>query len=278
MAAYGGKDREKQADLIHDVSCLDILISTPGRTLDFLLSGVINLSKTTMFVLDEADRMLDMGFEKDIRQIAEHLVYNRNENKESENQVSWDKLRTQNILLSATFMARLRKVVHSLNLMINTPVTVCVQGCTDAVRVVDWEQGASDLDGRPVALLGDRHDGDDSSNSKFNRWKMVREHNVSLLPDPDGDESHASGVSANVKQVVQVCAEHKKPRKLIRFIEKVREEDKINERRNASAILIFCTKIKTVTFVQKFLQDRNGITTAALHSHIVCRFFSFLCS
>src|SRR5207244_11987031 len=52
---------------------LDILISTPGRLLDHLQSGKAVLDHVEVLVLDEADRMLDMGFIDDIRTIADHL-------------------------------------------------------------------------------------------------------------------------------------------------------------------------------------------------------------
>ena len=45
------------------------MIATPGRLLDFLEHGDTNLKRCTYLVLDEADRMLDMGFERDIRKI-----------------------------------------------------------------------------------------------------------------------------------------------------------------------------------------------------------------
>ena len=49
------------------------MVATPGRLLDFLNMGVFNLRRTTMLILDEADRMLDMGFEKDIRTIVSQI-------------------------------------------------------------------------------------------------------------------------------------------------------------------------------------------------------------
>lgn len=51
----------------------EICIATPGRLLDFLEAGKTNLRRTTYLVLDEADRMLDMGFEPQIRKILEQI-------------------------------------------------------------------------------------------------------------------------------------------------------------------------------------------------------------
>uniref|UniRef100_A0A915PQZ8 RNA helicase n=1 Tax=Setaria digitata TaxID=48799 RepID=A0A915PQZ8_9BILA len=66
-SAYGGSGREQQARTIR--AGIDILAAAPGRLLDFLISGVLNLQRCTYLVLDEADRMLDMGFEPQIRKI-----------------------------------------------------------------------------------------------------------------------------------------------------------------------------------------------------------------
>jgi len=52
---------------------VDIVIATPGRLIDFLETGATNLKRVTYLVLDEADRMLDMGFEPQIRKIVEQI-------------------------------------------------------------------------------------------------------------------------------------------------------------------------------------------------------------
>jgi superfamily II DNA/RNA helicase len=62
---FGGAPKGGQArDLRNGV---ELLIGTPGRLIDFLESRTTNLQRCTYLVLDEADRMLDMGFEKQVR-------------------------------------------------------------------------------------------------------------------------------------------------------------------------------------------------------------------
>jgi superfamily II DNA/RNA helicase len=68
---FGGAPKGPQArDLERGV---EIVIATPGRLIDFLESGKTNLKRCTYLVLDEADRMLDMGFEPQIRKIIEQI-------------------------------------------------------------------------------------------------------------------------------------------------------------------------------------------------------------
>merc|ERR1719408_1138961 len=66
--AYGGVPRRPQQQDLRDG--VEIVIATPGRLIDFLDSGDTNLKRVTYLVLDEADRMLDMGFEPQIRKIT----------------------------------------------------------------------------------------------------------------------------------------------------------------------------------------------------------------
>ncbi|CAK1556167.1 unnamed protein product [Leptosia nina] len=75
LCIYGGVSRGNQANELR--SGIDILIATPGRLNDFIDSKVTNLSKCTYVVLDEADRMLDMGFEPQIRKALEGVPFER---------------------------------------------------------------------------------------------------------------------------------------------------------------------------------------------------------
>ena len=71
LCVYGGAPRYDQGRRLRNG--IDILIATPGRLLDFINSGDTNMHRVTYLVLDEADRMLDMGFEKDIRRIVDEI-------------------------------------------------------------------------------------------------------------------------------------------------------------------------------------------------------------
>jgi ATP-dependent RNA helicase RhlE len=68
---YGGVPMEPQERALK--AGVDIVVATPGRLLDHMRSGVGDFSKLEVFVLDEADRMMDMGFWPDVRRIAEML-------------------------------------------------------------------------------------------------------------------------------------------------------------------------------------------------------------
>ena len=70
-AVYGGVSRNGQANTLRQG--VEICIATPGRLLDLVESGVTDLKRVTYLVLDEADRMLDMGFEPQIRKICSQI-------------------------------------------------------------------------------------------------------------------------------------------------------------------------------------------------------------
>ncbi|GJD08527.1 ATP-dependent RNA helicase DBP2-A [Galdieria sulphuraria] len=90
---YGGVSRGPQArDLSRGV---EIVIATPGRLIDFLESGRTNLKRVTYVVLDEADRMLDMGFEPQLRQIISQVRPDR-----------------QTLMFTATWPKEVREIAH----------------------------------------------------------------------------------------------------------------------------------------------------------------------
>ncbi len=88
---------------------VDILTATPGRLLDLVGQNALKLNQVEILVLDEADRMLDMGFIKDITKILALMPKNR-----------------QNLLFSATFSADIRKLAQGL-LVKPAQVEVCVE-------------------------------------------------------------------------------------------------------------------------------------------------------
>ena len=73
VAVYGGTDSHKQQELLQ-AKPYDIVVATPGRLLDYLRRKVLNLRGCTHLVIDEADRMLDMGFIPDVRRIESQMA------------------------------------------------------------------------------------------------------------------------------------------------------------------------------------------------------------
>ncbi|MBU0535887.1 MAG: DEAD/DEAH box helicase, partial [Nanoarchaeota archaeon] len=74
LAIYGGVSINPQIDML---SQADVVVATPGRLLDHMERRTINLSKIKILVLDEADRMLDMGFIDDVEKIMRNCPKNR---------------------------------------------------------------------------------------------------------------------------------------------------------------------------------------------------------
>ncbi len=95
---------------------VDVVVATPGRLLDHLQQGTIDLSKIEILVLDEADRMLDMGFIRDIRRIFKFLPKER-----------------QNLLFSATFSDDIRRLAANL---LNAPTEIQVAARNQPVERV----------------------------------------------------------------------------------------------------------------------------------------------
>ncbi|MHB8347455.1 MAG: DEAD/DEAH box helicase [Acidiferrobacterales bacterium] len=101
-AIFGGVSIRPQIDALR--RGVDILVATPGRLLDHVGQRTVDLSKVEILVLDEADRMLDMGFIRDIRKIIALLPPKR-----------------QNLLFSATFADEIKQLADG---MMNAPALI----------------------------------------------------------------------------------------------------------------------------------------------------------
>ncbi|MDB5762138.1 MAG: box helicase [Herminiimonas sp.] len=99
---FGGMDMAPQTAALR--AGVEILIATPGRLLDHVQQKTLNLSQTQILVMDEADRMLDMGFLPDLQRIINLLPKQR-----------------QNLMFSATFSNEIKKLASSF---LNDPVTI----------------------------------------------------------------------------------------------------------------------------------------------------------
>ena len=99
---FGGVNQNPQIATLRNG--VDVLIATPGRLLDLQAQGHLSLNKVEIFVLDEADRMLDMGFLRDIQKVMKLIPAKR-----------------QNLMFSATFSKDIKKLAHGI---LNNPVQV----------------------------------------------------------------------------------------------------------------------------------------------------------
>lgn len=117
VAVYGGNDgvrfeQEKKGLTLG----ADVVIATPGRLISHISLGYVDLSRVSFFILDEADRMLDMGFYDDIIQIVKHLPKER-----------------QTIMFSATMPEKIRQLADNI---LNNPVEVKLAVSKPAEKII----------------------------------------------------------------------------------------------------------------------------------------------
>ena len=179
MAIYGGGDgSDWQSEKDAFVNGTDIIIATPGRLLSHLKMGGVNFNNLKHLVLDEADRMLDMGFIDDIQAILSYLPKKH-----------------QTLLFSATMPRSIRqlaqKVLHEpveISLSISTPA----EGVDQKVYLIFEEQKEKML----KHILGERNHYDSIlifTSTKSKITEIVRSLNRNGFP------SH--GISSNLDQV-----------------------------------------------------------------------------
>jgi ATP-dependent RNA helicase RhlE len=130
MAMFGGVSINPQKSQL--AKQVDILVATPGRLLDHVSQRTIDLSGVEIFVLDEADRMLDMGFIRDIKKVMALLPQRR-----------------QNLLFSATFSDEIKALADGL---LNSPAVIEVARRNATAELITQKVMLSDK-GAKRALL-----------------------------------------------------------------------------------------------------------------------------
>ncbi|MDB5797433.1 MAG: helicase conserved C-terminal domain protein, partial [Paucimonas sp.] len=178
---FGGVGIHPQIKLLS--AGIDILVATPGRLLDHMQQGTVDLSKIEILVLDEADRMLDMGFIRDIRKVLAALPKQR-----------------QNLLFSATFSDEIKALADGL---LDSPATIEVAKRNSTVEVIAQKIHPVDRD-RKHPLL--------SHLIKANDWSQVlvftrTKHGANKLVEQLGrDEIPAMAIHGNKSQSARTKA------------------------------------------------------------------------
>ncbi len=134
---FGGVGQKSQTDTLK--KGVDILVATPGRLLDLMNQKFIDLSHIEILVLDEADRMLDMGMVNDVKKVIAHLPGNR-----------------QTMLFSATMPPEISKLADSI---LKEPVKVAVTPISSTIDIIEqsvYFVGKKDKKSLLIHLLKDK--------------------------------------------------------------------------------------------------------------------------
>ena len=232
VAVYGGASQEDQEEQLAQPSSLALLVvGTPGRITATLETDALGLERARMLVLDEADRMLALGFADQLEVIRKALPGNERDagdagrgRERRARAGDGTRLGRQTLLFSATFPKTVRAVAKT------------------------W------LAPKPAIVKIESAD-------KSGDGKRSNEANVAVAAGGKGGDG-AVDVS-NVEQTVHVCAEHKKARKLLKHVTDLRK----NDGRSKSRVLVFANRIKTVNFVGETLR-RHGEKVGTLHGEL----------
>ncbi|PXF56476.1 MAG: DEAD/DEAH box helicase [Deltaproteobacteria bacterium] len=135
---FGGVNQSRQVKTLN--RGVDILVATPGRMLDLMQQGFIHLNEVEVFILDEVDRMLDMGFIPDIKRVLSQIPTKR-----------------QTLFFSATIAPKMVKLAHT---MVRNPVQVTIASDKPAMERIAQKVvfvGKRNKDALLVSLLSDPH-------------------------------------------------------------------------------------------------------------------------
>jgi ATP-dependent RNA helicase RhlE len=149
LSIFGGVSQNPQTDALR--RGVDVLIATPGRLMDLINQRQVNLQNVKIFVLDEADRMLDMGFIHDVKKIISYIPQER-----------------QTLFFSATMPKEISDLVNSI---LSNPVKVAVTPVSSTVDTIEQSVYFVDKNNKKKLLVDLLHTDEISSALVFTRTK-----------------------------------------------------------------------------------------------------------
>ena len=156
---YGGVKQGAQVRALQQG--VDILVATPGRLFDLINQGFINLRSVEVFILDEADRMLDMGFIEDIKKTIRLLPAKK-----------------QSLLFSATMPKEISQIVDDI---MEDPVQVAVSPISSAVEKITQEVYFIDRQNKAKLLVDILREHEYKSFLVFTRTKRMADQVTKML-------------------------------------------------------------------------------------------------
>lgn len=149
LSIFGGVSQNPQTDALR--RGVDVLIATPGRLMDLINQRQVNLQNVKIFVLDEADRMLDMGFIHDVKKIISYIPQER-----------------QTLFFSATMPKEISDLVNSI---LSDPVKVAVTPVSSTVDTIEQSVYFVDKNNKKKLLVDLLNTDEISSALVFTRTK-----------------------------------------------------------------------------------------------------------
>ena len=165
-AITGGVDQDPQIEKLN--KGVDILITTPGRMFDLISQGYLSLHRVNTLVLDEADRMLDLGFYKDIQDVLKRLPKKR-----------------QTLFFSATINSKIKKLAYSL---VNNAIRIQISPKDPVSKNVNHFVSSIDMDDKRFFLENLIHKNEDKKIMVFVRTQ-VRAERVAAAMERVGIDS-----------------------------------------------------------------------------------------
>ncbi|CAH8488511.1 unnamed protein product [Schistosoma turkestanicum] len=228
VGVYGGERPERQ--MYELTKGCHMIVATPGRLLDFLQRDVISLQFCRSLILDEADRMLDMGFEKQIRQIIESPRFKMPPSKGNSRQT---------VLFSATFPREVTLLAgdflrgsQCISLTLSSNSSNSEESNTSTTIVPTWG----------------------SQTMLHNQKKEKFEQLTRIIPKEINQQFQL--VDGDPKSAI--------PKHLLQLIQSMKSSNSESLGDNVYRVLVFCNTKREVDQIDQYLYS-NGVKSAAIH-------------